>query len=116
MVLNKHLAWFPRLSKKLIDIGFKGSKSDTSLFFYNQGNITMFFLIYVDDIIVMSSKQEAIPALLRDLHTEFALKDLGELHYFLGVEVNKVSDGILLSQKKYVSHLFFLKKNWYDKL
>jgi hypothetical protein len=41
----------------------------------------------VDDIIVASSSQEATDALLRDLQRDFALKDLGDLHYFLGIEV-----------------------------
>lgn len=54
----------------------------------------MFVLIYVDDIIVVNSKKEAVPALLQDLQKEFALKDLGELHYFLGIEVNKTSDAL----------------------
>ena len=58
-------------------------------------------LIYVDDIIVTSSSDAAISALLRDLNTDFALKDLGNLHYFLGIEVSKNSSGIILSQEKY---------------
>lgn len=65
----------------------------------------MFLLIYVDDIIVVSSKKDAIPALLQDLQKEFALKDLGDLHYFLGIKVTKLSNGILLTQEKYVSDL-----------
>lgn len=83
-------AWFSKLSKKLIDLGFIGSKADTSLFFLNKGGITMFVLVYVDDIIVASSSERATAALLQDLRGEFALKDLGELHYFLGIEVSKV--------------------------
>jgi histone deacetylase 1/2 len=58
-------------------------------------------LIYVDDIIVASSSQAATDALLQDLSKEFALKDLGVLHYFLGIEVSKVQNGIVLSQAKY---------------
>lgn len=54
----------------------------------------MFLPIYVDDIIVVSSRQETVPTLLQDLQKEFALKDLGELHYFLGIEVNKIANGI----------------------
>jgi histone deacetylase 1/2 len=57
-------------------------------------------LIYVDDIIVASSSQAATDA-LQDLSKEFALNDLGALHYFLGIEVSKVQNGIVLSQAKY---------------
>jgi len=59
----------------------------------------------VDDIIVASSSERATQALLSDLKAEFALKDLGELHYFLGIEVKKTETGILLSQEKYISDL-----------
>jgi hypothetical protein len=61
--------------------------------------------LYVDDIIVASSKQEVVSALLKNLQEEFALKDLGNLHYFLGLEVNKTQNGILLTQEKYATDL-----------
>ena len=54
-------------------------------------------MIYVDDIIVTSSSPKSITALLSDLKRDFALKDLGELNYFLGIEVRKEEDGILLT-------------------
>jgi hypothetical protein len=76
------------VSTKLQALGFKPSKVDIALFFYNKGNVTIFLLIYVDDIIVASSSPQATAALLQDLNSEFALKDLGELHYFLGIEVS----------------------------
>jgi hypothetical protein len=76
-------AWFSRLSSKLQELGFLASKADTSLFIYNKSGITIFVLVYVDDIIVTSSSNKAISALLRDLGEAFALKDLGNLHYFL---------------------------------
>jgi histone deacetylase 1/2 len=63
----------------------------------------MFILVYVDDIIVVSSILSATMALLKKLNEDFALKDLGELHYFLGIEVSKVRDGILLTQEKYAN-------------
>jgi hypothetical protein len=68
----------------LCDLGFKASKADTSLFFYSKGGVTIFVFIYVDDIIVASSTQSGAEALLKDLKQDFALKDLGDLHYFLG--------------------------------
>jgi hypothetical protein len=94
-------AWYSRFSAKLIDLGFRASKADTSLFFYRKGDVCIFVLIYVDDIIVASSTPDATLALLHDLKTDFALKDLGELHYFLGIEPKKVGEGIILSQEKY---------------
>jgi len=98
-------AWYYRLSMKLQELGFKSSKADTSLFFYRKGNTTIFMLIYVDDIIVASSSSAATKDLVETLRLEFALKDLGNLHYFLGIEVKKISDGIILSQEKYAGDL-----------
>jgi hypothetical protein len=98
-------AWFAKLSKKWFDLGFSGSKADSSLFYYSKGDISMFILVYVDDIIVASSRQEAITALLQDLKKDFMLKDLGDLHYFLRIEVNKTSDGLVLMQEKYAKDL-----------
>jgi hypothetical protein len=65
-------------------------------------------LVYVDDIIVTSSKPQVVTTLLKNLGDEFALKDLGDLHYFLGIAVTKTRDGIIFSQEKYVGDL--LKK------
>jgi histone deacetylase 1/2 len=65
----------------------------------------IFVLIYVDDIIVTSSSDKAISALLHDLNADFALKDLGDLHFFLGIEVKKTHTGLLLTQEKYAADL-----------
>jgi hypothetical protein len=101
-------AWYARLSAKLIALGFVPSKADTSLFYFNKHGVTVFVLIYVDDIIVASSTPRATSGLLHSLRQDFALKDLGELHYFLGIEVNKDAGGLKLTQDKYASDL--LKK------
>lgn len=62
-------------------------------------------LIYVDDIIVTSSSEEVVAALLKDLKKDFALKDLGDLHYFLGIEVKRNKEGLVLSQEKYAQDI-----------
>jgi histone deacetylase 1/2 len=89
------------LCAKLQALGFVPSKSDTSLFYYRKGGHTIFVLVYVDDIIVASSSPAATDALLADLQKDFALKDLGDLHYFLGIEVKKQHGGLVLSQERY---------------
>jgi hypothetical protein len=65
----------------------------------------MFLLIYVDDIIVESSSDAAITILVKDINDNFATKDLGDLHYSLGIEVKKTKDELLLTQQKYATDL-----------
>jgi hypothetical protein len=67
----------------------------------------VYVLVYVDDIIVASSSSKATTALLQDLERDFALKDLGDLHYFLGIEVTKTQQGIMLNQRKYFKDLLW---------
>jgi histone deacetylase 1/2 len=92
----------------LCALGFTPSKADTSLFLFNKSGIIIFVLFYVDDIIVTSSSNYSISTLLRDWNKNFAIKDLGDLHFFLGIEVKKVNDKLLLTQEKYATDL--LKK------
>jgi histone deacetylase 1/2 len=98
-------AWYARLCGKLEELGFTPSKADTSLFYYNKGGHTLFVLVYVDGIIVASSSQAATNALLKDLQHDFALKDLGDLHYFLGIEVKRLEDGLILTQQRYATEI-----------
>jgi hypothetical protein len=56
-------------------------------------------------MIVASSSQEATDALLKDLERKFTLKDLGDLHDFLGIEVKRNSEGLVLSQGKYAEDI-----------
>jgi histone deacetylase 1/2 len=98
-------AWFSKISSKLQELGFMASKADTSLFIYNKSGIIIFVLVYVDGIIVTSSSNKAIASLLQDLGSAFALKDLGDLHFFLGIEVKHLNQGIVLTQEKYALDL-----------
>jgi hypothetical protein len=68
--------------------------------------VTLYLLVYVDDIIVVSSSAAATDHLVHQLHTSFALKDPGPLHYFLGVEVHTHDrGGLLLHRQKYALDL-----------
>jgi hypothetical protein len=78
-------------------LGFTSSKADSSLVILQTPSLTMFVLVYVDDIIITASVPAAISDLLQQLWVSFAIKDLGKLNYFLGVEVVPLKSGILLS-------------------
>jgi histone deacetylase 1/2 len=66
----------------------------------------MYFLAYVDDIVLISSSPAAADKLILSLGTDFAVKDLGPLHYFFSIEfLRQSSGGLILSQRKYVLEL-----------
>jgi histone deacetylase 1/2 len=98
-------AWHARLGAALRAHGFVPSTADTSLFIFQRPQLTMYLLVYVDDIILVSSSVAATDRLIVALGSEFALKDLGKLHYFLGLEVTYSGDGLTLSQQKYSQDL-----------
>jgi len=98
-------AWYTRLSQFLLDIGFTASLVDTSLFLHTSGNIKIFLLIYVDDIIVTGTHPHVITALITRMQQEFPIKDLGPLNYFLGIQVTRTTDGLHLCQAKYVADI-----------
>jgi hypothetical protein len=63
--------------------------------------VITYLLLYVDDIIVTASSPSFLQRLLDKLHSEFAMTDLGDLHYFLGMVVRRSPDGLFLSQRQY---------------
>ncbi|KAJ4767896.1 Gag/pol [Rhynchospora pubera] len=98
-------AWFHTLSSALTEFGFIGSKFDPSLFIAHHNNHTTIVLVYVDDIIITGTSTTAVNNLIATLQQRFALKDLGPLHFFLGIAVTNNKDGMILSQKQYILNL-----------
>lgn len=98
-------AWFDRLSQCLLHLGFFCGKADSSLFILRKGQSIVLLLIYVDDIIVTGNDNNIISDLISTLSSEFSLKDLGSLHYFLGLEVKYLPNGLFVSQTKYIRDL-----------
>nr|GEU29282.1 integrase, catalytic core [Tanacetum cinerariifolium] len=98
-------AWFEHLSKAIFDLGFKGSKTDPSLFIYSREDTLLYIMVYADDIIVTGNNKGTIDNIICQLGFAFALKDLGLLNYFLGIKIVLHVSGILLSQKKYIFEL-----------
>jgi hypothetical protein len=98
-------AWYTRLSTFLLELGFHGSLVDTSLFIYLHGSIQIYMLVYVDDIIITGTHPTVISNIITKLQSEFPLKDLGPLSYFLGIQVTRDATGLHLCQTKYITEL-----------
>jgi histone deacetylase 1/2 len=98
-------AWYSRLSERLLQLGFKASKADTSLFVFTQGGVQLYMLVYVDDIVIAGSSPVAIDRLVAALSASFPIKDLGALDFFLGLEASCNSGGMSLTQRKYALDL-----------
>ncbi|KAH9658123.1 retrovirus-related pol polyprotein from transposon RE1 [Citrus sinensis] len=80
-------AWFEKLRGCLLQWGFRNSKSDSSLFLRKTKVSLIMVLIYVDDILVTGPNSEELDSFIQQFNIVFALKDLGRLSYFLGIEV-----------------------------
>ena len=73
----------------LMALGFIENKADSNLCFKVEGKILVMFPLYVDDLFLIGTK-ELIKDARRRLAIDFKLKDLGMMHYFLGMEVSRV--------------------------
>ncbi|XP_026460021.1 uncharacterized protein LOC113360772 [Papaver somniferum] len=91
--------WFDKFSSVLLEEGFQQSRVDYSLFLYHKGAISIYVLVYVDDIIITGNNDLVINQLKHKLEAKFSLKNLG---YFLGIEVSRSPKGIFLGQRKYI--------------
>jgi histone deacetylase 1/2 len=72
-------------------LGFATTCSDSSLFVKHVGHKIVVLLLYVDDIILVGSASTAILQVIKALTTKFDIKDLGSLHYFLGIQITQTS-------------------------
>ncbi|GJV80647.1 retrovirus-related pol polyprotein from transposon TNT 1-94 [Tanacetum coccineum] len=98
-------AWYETLSTYLLDNRFQSGEIDKTLFIKrNKGDILL-VQVYVDDIIFGSTKKELCNAFEKLMHEKFQMSSMGELTFFLGLQVQQKKDGIFISQDKYVAKI-----------
>ena len=98
-------AWFGRFTTAMKKFGYEQSNSDhTSFLKKEKGSITC-LISYVDDMVITGNNEEEISYLKKKLFMEFEMKDLGNLKYFLGIEVLRSKREISIDQKKYILDL-----------
>ncbi|KAK9137599.1 hypothetical protein Sjap_008193 [Stephania japonica] len=98
-------AWYKRFADFVKSVGFTNSRCDNSLFVYSKGSSMTYILLYVDDIILTASSHALRCSIMDLLSSEFAMKDLGPLNYFLGIAVTRQKGGMFLSQCKYAEEI-----------
>ncbi|GJR83506.1 putative RNA-directed DNA polymerase [Tanacetum coccineum] len=97
--------WNHKLYETLIKVGFEQSKNDNSLYIKNDGDVSLYLLVYVDDLVITGNSETEIENTKSFLNKKFKIKDLGELKYFLGIEVLKTKNRLCLNQRKYCLEL-----------
>ena len=93
--------------QQLQEMGFAPSKSDSSLFAQPSQTGPISILLYVDDRVIISADLGEICRIKTQLAASFDMKDLGYLHYFLGIEGIRTPEGILISQGHYALSTLF---------
>jgi len=97
--------WFKKFSSSLLSLGFKKTHGDHTLFLKMYDGEFVIVLVYVDDIVIASTSEAAAAQLTEELDQRFKLRDLGDLKYFLGLEVARTTAGISICQRKYALEL-----------
>ncbi|GJX06420.1 putative ribonuclease H-like domain-containing protein [Tanacetum coccineum] len=101
-------AWYETLSTYLLDNGFQRGQIDKTLFIKRVKGDILLVQVYVDDIIFGSTKKGLCTEFEKLMHKKFQMSSMGELTFFLGLQVTQKDDGIFISQDKYVDEI--LKK------
>ncbi|GJX53131.1 putative ribonuclease H-like domain-containing protein [Tanacetum coccineum] len=101
-------AWYETLSTYLIENGFRRGTIDKTLFIKKDKGDILLVQVYVDDIIFGSTKKSLCDEFEGLMHKRFQMSSMGELTFFLGLQVQQKEDGIFISQDKYVAEI--LKK------
>ncbi|XP_020677018.1 uncharacterized protein LOC110095714 [Dendrobium catenatum] len=97
--------WYNTLTSYLVSIGFNHSTSDPSLLTLRQNNSQAYFLVYVDDILITGNNIELINNIINQLNQKFNMKQLGPVHSFLGIHIDRTPNQFFLSQQAYAESI-----------
>ena len=98
-------AWYDRLTAYLTEHGFKRGYADTILFIRNDKNSFVVAQIYVDDIVFGATNDSLAHSFADEMKAMFEMSMVGELTYFLGLQVKQTDSGIYINQAKYARNL-----------
>jgi hypothetical protein len=98
-------AWYQRLDTYLKDKGFKRGTVDNNLYIKIEDNDFLIVLVYVDDIIFRCNKDSLVQWFSSSMESEFEMSMIGELSFFLGLQITQRFEGMFISQEKYLREM-----------
>ncbi|WCJ26514.1 Retrovirus-related Pol polyprotein from transposon RE1 [Euphorbia peplus] len=101
-------AWYERLTKFLLSKGFVRGCVDTTLFTLKKNKDILIAQVYVDDIIFGATNESLCREFSNHMKAEFEMSMMGELTFFLGLQIKQSNDGVFINQAKYTREV--LKK------
>jgi hypothetical protein len=101
-------AWYSRIDEHLLKLDFKKSLSESTLYIRNSNSDYIVISLYMDDLFVTGNNPSMIKKFKAEMMKVFEMTDLGEMSYFLGMEVQQNQHGIFICQQKYAKEI--LKK------
>ena len=98
-------AWFDKFTRAIRQQDYVQAHADHTMYYRHKNEKITILIVYVDDIILTGDDKEGMERLKQKLALEFDMRDLGNLRYFLGMEVAGNKTGISVPQRKYMLNL-----------
>jgi len=98
-------AWYKRLSNFLLENGFRRGKEDDTLFLKTKGEHLLIVQVYVNDIIFGATHENLCNEFSKMMRSKFEMTMMGELNFFLGLQIKQNSNGTMIHQQKYIKEL-----------
>ncbi|PKA47383.1 Retrovirus-related Pol polyprotein from transposon TNT 1-94 [Apostasia shenzhenica] len=98
-------AWNAEIDRFFLQNGFQKSCNEATLYTLNQNGHILIISIYVDDLLVTGDDEGLIQNFKDQMKSKYEMSDMGQLRYFLGLEVHQSSKGIFISQKNYIQNV-----------
>lgn len=100
-------SWYDKIDASLSDMGLTRAHADNCVYYRNKNGTIIIVAIYVDDLLILANNMTALHNLKAEISQRFDMKDLGEVHFCLGIQVfrNRHERSIRISQAKYVENI-----------
>lgn len=97
--------WNHKLDNTLTQMGFKPSKNDSCLYVRRSKGKTAYIAVYVDDFVIVCESEREYEDIIKQLNRHFKVVSLGNIKFFLGIQVTQTEKHVALNQRAYIKKL-----------